>query len=59
MTSKRCYRDAMSLDFCREEIQKNLGKMYDPAVGKTVLDMWDEIVDELLKMHSGASKRRF
>ncbi len=58
MTSKRCYRDAMSLDFCREEIEKNLGKMYDPAVGRTVLDMWDEVVGELLKMHSGSRKRR-
>lgn len=58
MTSKRCYRDAMSLDFCREEIEKNLGKMYDPAIGNLVLEMWDEVVGELLRLLSGAAKHR-
>ncbi|SHK46215.1 diguanylate cyclase (GGDEF) domain-containing protein/HDIG domain-containing protein [Fibrobacter sp. UWEL] len=57
MTSRRCYRDAMSLDFCREEIEKNLGKMYDPAIGKMVLDMWGDVADELLRLLSGASKQ--
>lgn len=57
MTSRRCYRDAMSLDFCREEIEKNLGKMYDPAMGQVVLDHWSEIVDTLLAMLSGSGKR--
>lgn len=58
MTSKRCYRDAMSLDFCREEIEKNLGKMYDPAIGKVVLGMWGSVVDELLRLFSGPGKVR-
>ncbi len=58
MTSKRCYRDALSLEFCRTEIEKNLGKMYDPAIGKVVLDMWDDVVGELLKMLSGSGKNR-
>jgi putative nucleotidyltransferase with HDIG domain len=49
MTSKRVYRDAMSLDYCREEIEKNLGTMYDPAIGKVVLEHWDEMVDLLLQ----------
>ena len=53
MTSKRVYRDAMSLDYCREEIEKNLGKMYDPAIGKVVLEHWNEMVDTLLQMRSG------
>lgn len=57
MTSRRCYRDAMSLDFCRAEIEKNLGKMYDPAMGQVVLDHWSEIVDTLLAMLSGSGKR--
>jgi len=56
MTSRRCYRDAMSLEYCREEIEKNLGKMYDPAIGKVVLDMWDEVVDELLRLMSGLNR---
>ncbi len=58
MTSRRCYRDAMSLDFCRNEIEKNIGKMYDPAICKVVLEMWDDIVGELLKMFSGSGKKR-
>lgn len=56
MTSKRVYRDAMSLDYCREEIEKNLGKMYDPAIGKVVLEHWNEMVDSLLSMRSGRPK---
>lgn len=58
MTSRRCYRDAMSLEFCREEIEKNLGKMYDPAIGKVVLDMWGEVADELLLLLSSPNKTR-
>lgn len=58
MTSRRCYRDALSLEFCREEIEKNLGKMYDPAIGKMVLEMWDEVADELLRLMSGPGKGR-
>ncbi|MCQ2103372.1 MAG: diguanylate cyclase [Fibrobacter sp.] len=58
MTSRRCYRDAMSLDFCREEIEKNLGKMYDPAIGRMVLEMWGSVADELLRLLSGHGKSR-
>lgn len=43
MTSKRCYRNALPLDACCEEIKKNLGIMYDPAIGKIVIDNWDEV----------------
>ena len=56
MTSKRVYRDALSLPQCRAEIEKNLGTMYDPTIGKTVLDHWDEIVDLLMKLQSGRPK---
>ena len=56
MTSKRVYRDAMSLDYCRNEIEKNLGIMYDPAIGKVVLEHWNEMVDSLLSMRSGRPK---
>ncbi len=57
MTSKRCYRDALSLDFCRQEIEKNIGVMYDPAIAKVALDNWGEIADKLLLMMSGHSRR--
>ena len=56
MTSKRVYRDAMSLEYCRNEIEKNLGVMYDPAIGKVALEHWNEIVDYLMKMLSGRPK---
>lgn len=56
MTSKRVYRDAMSLEYCRNEIEKNLGVMYDPAIGKVVLEHWNEMVDSLLSMRSGHPK---
>ena len=56
MTSKRVYRDALSLDYCRKEIEKNLGVMYDPAIGKVVLDHWDEVADLLMKLQSGRPK---
>ena len=43
ITSNRCYRKAHNFDYCYEEIENNLGKMYDPIVGIDVLDNWDEI----------------
>lgn len=57
MTSRRCYRDAMSLDFCRNEIEKNIGLMYDPAIANMALEHWNEIVDQLLNMMSSHSRR--
>lgn len=45
MTSNRCYRKAHNFDFCFDEIQKNLGKMYDPEIGQIVLDNWEKIID--------------
>ena len=43
MTSTRHYRNAMTLSRCYVEIERNLGKMYDPIIGKYVLDHWKEI----------------
>lgn len=43
ITSNRCYREAHDFAYCYEEIRKNLGKMYDPIVGRYVLDHWEEI----------------
>jgi len=36
MVSKRPYREALSWEFCMEEIENNIGVMYDPYVVKTV-----------------------
>lgn len=43
MTSNRCYRKAFDFEYCYAEIEKNLGKMYDPIIGKYVLDNWEDI----------------
>ena len=50
MTSKRVYRDSMPIDKCREEIERNAGLMYDPAIVKIVLQNWDEIIN-IVMMH--------
>lgn len=44
ITNNRCYREARDMDFCYQEIEKNLGLMYDPIIGSFVLDYWDAIV---------------
>lgn len=44
MTSNRCYRKSLSFEICYDEIEKNLGKMYDPIIGRYVLDNWEEII---------------
>lgn len=49
MTSNRCYRKAHNLNFCYEEIERNLGIMYDPMIGRYVLDHWDNIIQVLTK----------
>lgn len=49
MTSNRCYRKALSFDVCFGEIEKNLGTMYDPIIGRYVLDNWEEIIRVMKK----------
>ena len=44
MTSNRCYRKALSFEYCYNEIEKNLGTMYDPIIGRYVLDNWEEVI---------------
>jgi len=48
MTSKRVYRDAMTLDRALEEIQKGLGTQFDEKIGRIFLEsdiyhLWDMI----------------
>lgn len=44
MTSNRCYRKAHDFAFCYGEIEKNLGTMYDPVIGRYVLEHWEEVI---------------
>lgn len=43
MTSTRSYRKAHDFIFCYGEIEKNLGTMYDPIIGKYVLEHWEAV----------------
>ena len=45
MTSNRCYRKSLSFEDCFNQIQINLGKMYDPEIGKLVLENWNKIIE--------------
>lgn len=44
MLSNRNYRKAHTCEHCYNEIKSNLGVMYDPLIGKFVLEHWDEVV---------------
>ena len=45
MTSNRCYRKSLSFEDCYNQIKINLGKMYDPEIGKIVLENWNKIIE--------------
>lgn len=44
MTSKRSYRNAMPLEVCRSEIERNAGIMYDPKIAQLALDNWEKLM---------------
>jgi putative nucleotidyltransferase with HDIG domain len=44
MTSNRSYREALPQEIVREEIEKGVGKQFDPEVGKVMLQLMDEDV---------------
>lgn len=45
MTSKRSYRDPLSQDLVRAEIEKGIGTQFDPEYGRIMLAMIDEDKD--------------
>lgn len=49
MTSDRGYRNAYSLEHCYEEIEKNLGVMYDPVIGALALKNWEAVTRTVAK----------
>lgn len=42
MTSSRCYREALSREYVVSELKNNLGKQFDPTVGKAMLELLEE-----------------
>jgi putative nucleotidyltransferase with HDIG domain len=58
ITSNRCYKKAHSLEYCYQEIERNLGKMYDPILGSYVLEHWDVITKIVEKNVGGGTQRK-
>ena len=50
MTSKRTYRNSLSIDVVKAEIEKNLGTQFDPEIGKVFLDILDNAYDKIEKI---------
>lgn len=51
MLSRRVYREELTYEQCRCEIEKNKGMMYDPYIAQCMIDNWDSIVlDEIYKL---------
>ena len=49
MTSNRCYRKAFSFDYCRSEIERNRGLMYDPHITDVVIGNWEKVIGVITK----------
>lgn len=45
MSSDRSYRNALPMEVCRSEIEKNIGLMYDPQVAQAALENWDRLTE--------------
>ncbi len=44
MVSDRPYRKGMDTNICKEQIEKNIGIMYDPSIARQVIAHWDEVL---------------
>jgi putative nucleotidyltransferase with HDIG domain len=45
MMSSRSYRNSMTSEQCRAQIEVNIGAMYDPQIAKVALENWNTIVE--------------
>ena len=59
MTSKRTYRDAMTLEQALAEIEKELGRQFDEKVGRVFLDsdvrqLWDIIQNGFIEIYGSS-----
>lgn len=48
MTTQRSYRSILTPEECYIEIEKNLGFMYDPFIGKYILEHWEDVIKPLI-----------
>jgi response regulator RpfG family c-di-GMP phosphodiesterase len=56
MTSKRTYRDAMSVEIALEQIEKGLGTQFDEKIGRLFLEsdieqLWNIIRDDFSEIY--------
>jgi HD-GYP domain-containing protein (c-di-GMP phosphodiesterase class II) len=64
MTSKRTYRDAMTIDQALAEIEKGLGTQFDEKIGRIFLEsdvseLWDIIRDGFNESYSGSTSEEY
>ena len=52
MTSRRTYRDSLSIDVVKEEIKKNKGTQFDPNIADVFLDILNNHYDEIEEIRS-------
>jgi HD-GYP domain-containing protein (c-di-GMP phosphodiesterase class II) len=64
MTSKRTYRDAMSVDTALDQIEKGLGTQFDEKIGRIFLEsdidqLWNIIRDGFSEIYGGTKTREY
>ena len=52
MTSKRSYRDALDLNFVKEEFKKCRGTQFDPELIDVFLDILENNYNEILNIQN-------
>lgn len=57
MLSRRVYRNELTYEQCRGEIEKNKGIMYDPYIAQHMIDNWDSVEwDKIYKAKSNSDE---
>lgn len=64
MTSKRTYRDAMSIEQAMREIEHGLGRQFDEKIGRIFLDsdvylLWDMLQQGLKDVYTGEDSSQY
>jgi putative nucleotidyltransferase with HDIG domain len=57
MASNRSYRNALPQDVVRSEIEKGIGKQFDPEIAKIMLQMIDEDTEYRMRQQENDKKR--
>lgn len=52
MNSRRSYRDALSIDVIKDEIQRNSGTQFDPEIAKVFIELLDTQANEIKRIQN-------